>query len=271
MTQAAVRIVVSGAGGRMGSRIINLALAQPERFKLFAATERADSPLIGEDAGVVAGAKPAGVKIAAEFHAAADVLLDFSSPAGVRAMLQHCVRGKMAMLIGATGLTPDDQLSIDAASRSIAVLQTGNTSLGVHVLLQIVAEAARRLGPNYDVEIVEKHHNLKKDAPSGTALSLAEAIGRAIPACRENPEAALVHGRHGPDTLRRPGTIGMHALRMGDVVGEHTVYFAAPGERMELTHVATTRDTFARGALRAAEFLAGKKPGRYSMAHVLEI
>ena len=139
-------------------------------------------------------------------------------------------------------------------------------SLGINVLLAVAAQVARQLGEAYDIEIVEAHHNQKKDAPSGTALALAEAICKAT---GRDIQDDLVHGRQGHDAKRVPGTIGMHALRMGDVVGEHTVYYATAGERLELKHIATTRDTFARGALRAAQFLAQAKAGRYSMADVL--
>ncbi len=173
---------------------------------------------------------------------------------------------KIALLIGTTGLTSADQELIDQAAQTIPILQATNTSLGVNVLLAIAAQVARQLGDAYDIEIVEAHHNQKKDAPSGTALSLAESLckstGRSL-------DKELVHGREGPDTLRKKGTIGMHAVRMGDVVGEHTIYYATPGERIEIRHVATNRDTFARGALRAALFLARQRPGRYTMNDVL--
>jgi 4-hydroxy-tetrahydrodipicolinate reductase len=173
------------------------------------------------------------------------------------------------MVIGTTGLTPADQQTIDHAAVSIPILQATNTSLGVNVLLAIAAQIARQLGPDYDIEIVEAHHNQKKDAPSGTALSLADAICKATGRDAHRTPSPLVHGREGPDALRKKGTIGMHALRMGDVVGEHTVYYSAAGERIEVKHIATNRDTFAKGALRAAAFVAAAKAGRYSMRDVL--
>jgi 4-hydroxy-tetrahydrodipicolinate reductase len=169
-------------------------------------------------------------------------------------------------LIGTTGLNAGDQRLIDDAAMHIPILQATNTSLGVNVLLDIAAKIARQLGAAYDIEIIEAHHNQKKDAPSGTALSLAESICNAT---GKSIDTALVHGRHGVEAKRTPGTIGMHSLRMGDVVGEHTISYATNGERIEIRHVATTRDTFARGALRAAAFLATQKPARYTMANVL--
>ena len=252
-------VAISGAGGKMGSRLIALTLEQPQYFQLAAALESAASPLLGQDCG-------AGVCISAELTTPADVLIDFSAPAATRVLLDICRRKKINMVIGTTGLTTADHALIDAAAEDIAILQAANTSLGVNVLLRMVADMARQLGESYDIEIVEAHHNQKKDAPSGTALALAGSIAKAT---GRSLDKHLVHGRHGTEALRTPGTIGMHALRMGDVVGEHTVYFAAPGERVEVKHIASTRDTFVRGALQAARFISGKNPGRYSMADVL--
>jgi len=267
----AIPLIVTGAAGRMGKRLIALALEEaPRRFTLVGALDRADCPVIGSDAGLVAGVGAAGVKITAALEASvtSGVVVDFSAPAATRALLAECGRRGLSMVIGTTGLTAEDQRLIDEAARRIAILQATNTSLGVNVLLGLVAAAARQLGDGYDIEIVEAHHNLKKDAPSGTALSLAESIAQATGRATEQD---LVYGRVGKEALRKKGTIGMHAVRMGDVIGEHTVYFAAGGggERVELRHVATSRDTFAKGALRAAEFIAGKPPGRYAMKDVL--
>ena len=213
-------------------------------------------PRLGKDAGTLAGTNPVGVALTATLAGNPDVIIDFSAPVATRALLKECVERKIALLIGTTGLTPADQQLIDHAAVTIPILQATNTSLGVNVLLSVAAQIARQLGEAYDIEIVEAHHNLKKDAPSGTALSLAESICDATGRSTEND---LVHGREGHETLRKKGTIGMHAVRMGDVVGEHTIYYATPGERIELRHVATNRDTFARGALRAATFLAQTK------------
>ncbi len=261
-----ISLAITGASGRMGKRLIALAMEQPDQFLLAAALDRADSPCLGQDAGKVAGAGDAHVDISATLTGNPRVLIDFSAPAATRALLAECIKRKIAMLIGTTGLIADDQRLIDDAARHIPILQATNTSLGVNVLLSIAAQVARQLGSAYDIEIVEAHHNQKKDAPSGTALSLAESICKAT---GRSMDKDLVHGRHGHEAKRVPGTVGMHAIRMGDVVGEHTVYFATGGERIELRHVATTRDTFVRGALRTATFLAAQKPGRYTMANVL--
>jgi 4-hydroxy-tetrahydrodipicolinate reductase len=263
-----ISLAITGAAGRMGKRLVALAAEQPAVFTVVAALDAAGSPAVGQDAGVVAGAGPVGVPVTAGLPAGVrpDVVIDFSAAAGTRAILPVCVERKIGLLIGTTGLTGEDQGLIDRAAGAIPVLQATNTSLGVNVLLAVAAQVARQLGEAYDIEIVEAHHNQKKDAPSGTALSLAESI---CAATGRQVEADLVHGRQGHDALRKKGTVGMHAVRMGDVVGEHTIYYATAGERIEVRHVATNRDTFVRGALRAAGFLAGKPAGRYTMKDVL--
>lgn len=265
-SESAITLAVTGAAGRMGKRIIAIASEQPEQFKLVGALDRPDCPLLGQDAGKVAGVGEAQVPISATLTGTPQVVIDFSTPAATRGLLAECAAKQIALVIGTTGLTGEDQKRIDEAAKRTAVLQASNMSLGINVLLGLVAQAAQQLGAGYDIEIVEAHHNQKKDAPSGTALSLAESI---VKATGRSMEKDLVHGRVGPDAKRVPGTIGMHALRMGDVAGEHTVYYATTGERVEIKHVATSRDTFVHGALRAAAFLAGKRPGRYTMADVL--
>jgi 4-hydroxy-tetrahydrodipicolinate reductase len=167
--------------------------------------------------------------------------------------------------IGTTGLQPSDHALIDDAAKEIAILQAPNMSLGVNLMFKVAAQMAKILGDDYDIEITELHHRFKKDAPSGTAMGIAEAILKSTGKSRD----ALVFDRHGAECTRKRGDIGMQALRVGDEVGKHTVYFAALGERLELTHTATTRDTFAHGALKAAIWLAGKPAGRYTMADVL--
>ena len=262
-----VSIIVTGAAGRMGKRIIALASEQPSVYRLVGALDRPDCPLLGQDAGKIAGVADLGVPLTASLSPDMQgILIDFSAPAATRALIPLCVKNNIPMLIGTTGLTPDDHKLIDEAAAKLPILQATNTSLGVTLLLKLVGQVAAQLGPDYDIEIVEAHHNQKKDAPSGTALSLAQSICQAT---GRSMEKDLVHGREGKDALRQPGTIGMHAVRMGDVVGDHTVYYATPGERLELRHIATNRDTFVRGALRAASWLAFQKPGRYSMASVL--
>ena len=227
--------------------------------------ERADHPMLGRDAGEVAGVGTIGVKLSSQLIAQPQVLTDFTAPASMRQWLSHCRQHRIAMLIGTTGLQAADHQLIDDASKQIPVLQAPNMSLGVTVLNKLAAEAAQILGDDYDIEIVEGHHRFKKDAPSGTAMGLADAILSATNKTRND----LVYDRHGDDALRKRGEIGMHALRIGDEVGKHTAYFAALGERLELTHVATNRDTFVRGALRAAKWLASQRPARYTISHVL--
>jgi 4-hydroxy-tetrahydrodipicolinate reductase len=250
----------------MGTRLIALA-RQSGKFEIAGAIERSDQPaLLSRDAGEVAGVGSIGLPITADLRVTPQVLIDFTVPAAMRHWLKICRDRKIAMLIGTTGLNEADHETIDQAAREIPVLQAPNMSLGVAVMYRIAGEVAKLLGDDYDIEIVEAHHRFKKDAPSGTAMGLAEAILTATTKTKEK----LVYDRHGDDVVRKRGDIGMHALRVGDEVGRHTAYFGALGERLELTHVATNRDTFVHGALRAAEWLARQsKPGRYRIADVL--
>ena len=257
-------IAITGAAGRMGQRLIALA-KQDGGFTLVGAVERPDHPMQGRDAGEACGTGPLGLPISYDLKATPKVLIDFTSPDSMRHWLKSCRDRGIAMVIGTTGLQEGDHAAIERAAAEIPVLQSPNMSLGVNVLFKIAAEVARMLGDDYDKEIVEGHHRFKKDAPSGTAMGLADSILKAMNKTRD----ALVYDRHGDDVVRKRGEIGMHALRIGDEVGRHTAYFAALGERLELTHVATNRDTFAHGALRAAKWLATQKPGLYGMADLL--
>ena len=257
-------IAITGAAGRMGQRLLALA-KQDGGFTVAGAFERPGHPALGRDAGDVCAAGPIGVPVSTDLNSTPQVLIDFTAPESMRHWLKTCRDRRIAMVIGTTGLQPQDHDAIQQAAADIPVLQAPNMSLGVNLLFKIAGEVARVLGDDYDKEIVEGHHRFKKDAPSGTAMGLADAILRAMNKTRD----ALVYDRHGDDAVRRRGEIGMHALRIGDEVGRHTAYFAALGERLELTHVATNRDTFAHGALRAAKWLATQKPGRYGMADVL--
>ena len=196
----------------------------------------------------------------------ADVAIDFTAPAATQRHAQICAARKVALVAGTTGLSPQARTDVASRSREVPIVLAPNMSVGVNVLFRLVAEAARALGPSYEVEIVEAHHRAKKDAPSGTALRLAEIAADALDLDRGS---AFVYERHGETGPRRPGTVGLVALRGGDVVGDHTVYFFADGERLELTHRATSRDNFARGAVRAARWVAGKPPGLYDMQDVL--
>ena len=259
-----IDIAITGAAGRMGMRLIALA-TQDGGFRVVGAIEKPDHPNIARDAGEIAGVGQIGTPITHDLKPAPRVLIDFSAPASSRHWLKTCRDRGIAMLIGTTGLQWGDQAAIDQAAADIPILQATNMSVGVAVLNRIAAQVAKQLGDDYDIEIVEAHHRFKKDAPSGTADSLAAAILKATDKGRD----ALVYGRHGDESLRERGKVGMHSLRVGDEVGRHTAYFAALGERLELTHVATNRDTFVHGALRAAKWLADQKPGRYTIDDVL--
>src|SRR5690348_2509238 len=259
-------LAITGAAGRMGMRLVALA-RQADGFQIVGAIERADHHAQARDAGEVAGIGPIGLPITFELKPTPQVLIDFTAPASMRHWLKTCRDRKIAMVVGTTGLQASDHAVIDQAAADIPILQAPNMSLGVNLLFKIAGEVARVLGDDYDIEIVEGHHRFKKDAPSGTALGLAEAILKTTGKSRDD----LNFDRHGDEATRKRGEIGMHALRIGDEVGRHTAYFAALGERLELTHVATNRDTFAHGALKAARWLANQKPGRYRMSDMLGI
>jgi len=259
-----ITIAITGAAGRMGMRLIALAKHDPH-LKLVGAIDRPTGEHVDRDAGEVAGVGKIGIPLSMELTATPQVLVDFTAPPATRHWLKNCRDRGIAMVIGTTGLAEKDHDAIDQAAHDIPVLQAANTSLGVNLLLQLVADTAKRLGEDYDIEILEGHHRFKKDAPSGTAMALANSILTAT----GKDKKSLTYDRHGAETERKRGDIGMHALRIGDEVGRHTVFFATLGERLELTHVATNRDTFAQGALRAAKWLAHQKPGRYTMADVL--
>jgi 4-hydroxy-tetrahydrodipicolinate reductase len=260
------KIAISGAGGRMGRRIAALAIAS-EQFDIIAALEAAGHETVGRDIGELAGEGTFGLKVTTDLSPGQkpDVLIDFSTPAATLVWLAACRKGRSAMVIGTTGLTESHQAEVADAAKEIAIVQSPNMSVGVNVLLKIAAQTAKALGADYDVEIVEAHHRLKTDAPSGTAIALAKSICAALG--KDFVESA-VFGRSGL-CPRKSGEIGLHALRVGDTVGEHAVHFGNLGETITLGHSAHTRDTFARGALRAAAWLIGRKPGLYTMADVL--
>jgi 4-hydroxy-tetrahydrodipicolinate reductase len=264
---ATTRIAVIGAAGRMGRAIVR-ALAEGQGSTLSAAVERPGSAELGSDAGTLAGIAPLGVILQAGLPAAgeADVWIDFSAPAASVANVRAATAAGARIVVGTTGLSAADKEVVAAAARTIPVVLAPNMSVGVTVLLKLVADAARALGPGYDIEIVEAHHRAKRDAPSGTALRLAEAVAEAT-----NRDLAKTgrYERHGDVGPRTAEEIGIQTIRGGDVVGDHTVFFLGLGERVEITHKASSRDTFARGALRAGEWLAGKAPGLYDMRDVL--
>jgi 4-hydroxy-tetrahydrodipicolinate reductase len=261
----------------MGKRILSLAV-EAGQFDIVGAVERPDHADIGKDAGLVASAGPinvkldsvypAGADLSAVAKAKADVAIDFSQPAAADKTIDYCLDSGTALVLGTTGLTEKQREKIRTASAKIPVIYGTNMSVGMNVLFSLVGKLALMLGDEYDTEIIEQHHRFKKDAPSGSALTLAEnickAAGRKFPDC-------LIYGRNGKDVLREKGTIGIHAVRGGDITGVHSVIFSTLGETVTLNHTAHSRDTFALGALRAAQWLVGKKPGLYSMADVLGI
>jgi 4-hydroxy-tetrahydrodipicolinate reductase len=263
----ALRLAICGAGGRMGQALIEAALAAPD-LVVASALDVADSPVQGRDAGERFG-RATGVAVAADVDRAvqaADVLVDFTRPAGTIAHLAACARHGVGAVIGTTGLDAAQKAEVARRAEAIPVVFAPNMSVGVNVLGDLVRRAAAALGPAYDIEIVEIHHRHKVDAPSGTALWLGEAAAAGSGA---DLASRAVYARDGHTGEREPGTIGFAALRGGDVVGEHTVIFAGAGERVELTHRATSRQNFAAGALRAARFVAGAAPGLYDMRNVL--
>ncbi|WP_276077279.1 4-hydroxy-tetrahydrodipicolinate reductase [Polyangium mundeleinium] len=248
----------------MGQSIVRL--AAQEGFSIVGALASPQSRHLGLDVGDVAGAGNLGVAISDDVASAllgADVVIDFSRPEALSRVLAVARRQNVAVVSGTTRLDADTEKKLDEVAATIPVLWAPNTSLGVQVLAEIVAEAVRRLGPGFDVEIVETHHKAKVDSPSGTATRLADAVRDARKGLH------TVTGREGNVGPRAADEIGVFAMRGGDVIGDHTVHLLGPGERLELTHRATNRDLFARGALRAARYLFGKPAGRYSMADVL--
>jgi len=259
-----IRIAITGAAGRMGRRIAALAI-ESEQFDIVSAIESPGHAAMGRDIGELAGVGTFGVPLADELAGEPQVVIDFSLPEGTMKHLPVCRRRGIAMVIGTTGLTPSQSAEVADAARQIPIVHAANMSVGINLLLRIVAQVARALGEDYDIELSETHHRFKKDAPSGTAIALARSICRAT---GREYGSTVIFGRGG-QCPRRAGEIGIHALRLGDTVGEHAVRFGNLGETITLSHSAHTRDTFVRGALRAAQWLVGKPAGLYSMQDVL--
>ncbi len=261
---AQIKVAVCGALGRMGRQVIETVLNRQDML-LVGAMERPDCPCLGQDIGPLTGHGPLGINLADSLAlgaGGADVYIDFTSPESSLAYLDEAARLGLGAVIGTTGLSAGQEARLSKAAEHIPVLWAPNMSVGVSVMYKMAAAMTKMLGPDYDIEILEAHHNRKKDAPSGTALKLQQTIARARNLDREK---ALVTGRAGQTGERTRDEIGVLALRGGDIVGDHTVYFCGPGERLELTHRAQTRDTFAKGAVRAVAWLAGKKPGLYGI------
>jgi len=262
-----LNIIIVGATGRMGRTLIESVLATPG-VKLHAAVEREGSEFLGHDAGLFIG-KQTGVKFSSDFAAAlpgADVVIDFTRPEGTLHHLTLCQQQGVQMIIGTTGFDDAGKAAIQAAAQKIGIVFAANFSVGVNLTFKLLDMAARVLNEGYDIEISEAHHRFKVDAPSGTALRMgeviADALGRDLKQC-------AVYGREGVTGERDPNTIGFATVRAGDVVGDHTALFATLGERVEISHKASSRATFANGAVRAARWLAGKPSGLFDMQDVL--
>lgn len=264
-----LKIAVAGATGRMGRMLVEQTLAAPD-LELVAALEPAGSSALGQDAAAFLG-RPCGVAITEDAPSAlngAQALIDFTRVSGTLAHLPMCQAARCALVVGTTGFSADEMAQLDAAAQSLPLLWAPNMSLGVSVLMNLLAQAAQQLGPAYDVEIVEAHHRHKVDAPSGTALQMGEVIARAQGQRLADVATFAREGHTGP---REAGRIGFAVVRGGDIIGDHTAMFCGEGERIEISHRSSSRVHYAQGALAAARFLAqaGRRPGRYAMADVV--
>ncbi len=262
-----IKIAIAGSSGRMGRTLLE-SIAQADDFILHAALEHGASAMLGRDAGEMLG-KSCGVKISADVAAAlqgADVLIDFTRPEGTLQHLEVCRKLGIKMVIGTTGFNAQQKALLGAAAQSIGIVFAPNMSVGVNLTFKLLETAAKVLSHGYDIEIIEAHHRHKVDAPSGTALAMGEVVARSLG--RDLAQCA-VYGREGVTGERDPTTIGFATVRGGDIVGDHTVLFAGIGERIEITHKASSRATFALGALRAARFLKSHPAGMYDMQDVL--
>jgi 4-hydroxy-tetrahydrodipicolinate reductase len=265
---ADMRLIVTGAAGRMGRMVVRT-IHESDGFRLAGAVERDDSPWLGQDPALLAGSPASGLKIVSDplpLLLGADAIIDFSSPAASVALAGLAAQARIADVIGTTGLSDDDLGRIAAAARHAPIVRSGNMSVGVNLLEALARQAAAALGSDFDIEIVEMHHRMKVDAPSGTALMLGEAAAEGRSVSLKDHSA---RGRDGLTGARRAGDIGFASLRGGTVVGDHSVIFAGEGERIVLSHHAEDRALFARGALKAALWAKDRKPGLYSMADVL--
>lgn len=260
-----IKVAIHGAAGRMGQRLVAIAAADPE-LSVVAAIDRPDHPRAGQDAGGIAGAGALGVPLSGSLDAAADVVIDFSSPAGTLAILRTCVERRVPLVVATTGLEAKELDAVRAAAATIPLLWSPSMSLAVNLAMKLSAVAGRALAEHptgADVEIIERHHRYKEDAPSGTALKFGQIIAEVMGQKRQE------HGRHGRPGQRPHDEIGYHAVRTGDNPGEHTIIFGLLGETLELTVRATNRDCYAHGALAAAKFLVHQPRGLYGIENVL--
>ena len=268
MSNSDVRVAVIGAAGRMGRALIQ-AVTEGEGVTLTAAIDRPGNSLIGSDAGELAAIGKLGVTVADSLEAVKDdfdVLIDFTAPAATVANAQFCAENGKKMAIGTTGLSEEEKAQLAESAKKTAIMFAPNMSMGVNLCFKLLEIAAQVLGDEVDIEVVEAHHRHKVDAPSGTALRMGEVVADAL---GRDLKKVAVYGREGQEGPRDRETIGFATVRAGDIVGEHTVMFAADGERVEITHKATSRMNFARGAVRACRWLDGKEPGLFDMQDVL--
>lgn len=264
-----LKVVIAGCSGRMGHALLEGVFASDD-LVLYGALDRIGNAQLGRDAGEQFG-KLTGVKLTDNVALAlkgADVLVDFTRPEASMTYLEACQKENVALVIGTTGFSVEEKLAIETASQNIPIVFAPNMSVGVTLLINLVEQAAKVLNEGYDIEVVEMHHRHKVDAPSGTALRLGEAAAKGL---GQNLADCAVYAREGVTGEREAGKIGFATMRGGDVVGDHTVVFAGIGERVEITHKASSRATFAIGALRAAKFLAGRQPGLFDMQDVLSL
>lgn len=265
-----VNIIVAGAAGRMGSRIINV-IGQTDGVKLTGAFEHPDSPSVGQDAGVAAGIGAIGIKIANSINdviAKGDVIIDFTSPKATLENIKTASAKGLSMVIGTTGMTGELQEEVESIAGGMRCVISPNMSVGVNVMLRVAAMMAEMLGDDYDLEVLEAHHKLKKDAPSGTAMAIARTLAKAT---GRDLDKVAVYERKGITGERTKEEIGIQTLRAGDITGDHTIMFGGIGERLELIHRAHNRDNLARGAVRAAKWVVEQPIGLYNMQDVLGI
>ncbi len=268
--EGTVRMAVAGVTGRMG-RVLMEAVTAREGAVPGAALTRPGGEGVGQDAGTLSGLAPLGVRVSDSLRDSLDdfdVLIDFTAPEATLEHLAVCARAGKPVVIGTTGFTPEQKARITEYAARVPVVLAPNMSIGVNVVLDLLDRAARALGEDCDIEIIEAHHRFKKDAPSGTALRMGEVVAGAL---GRDLRKVAVYGREGIEDERDRNTVGFSTVRGGDIVGEHTVLFAAMGERVEIAHKASSRLTFARGAVRAAMWLASRPAGQYDMADVLSL
>ena len=265
-----IKVIVAGAAGRMGSRLVALT-KESTALSLAGAIEGKGHHALGEDAGEVAGAGKIGIPVTDDLSALLDrgeVVIDFSAPEATLTHLRVVAEHRRAMVIGTTGLNAGQLDELKSVARQVPCVFSPNMSVGVNLIYKVISEMAKTLGDDYDIEVIEAHHRLKKDAPSGTALKIAEVLARAV---NRDLNQVGVYARKGLIGERKKREIGIQTIRAGDIVGDHTILFGGMGERIEVTHRASSRDTFARGALRAARWVVRQPPGLYDMMDVLNL